>query len=89
MSLYAKIFNKIMNLYEISEQSTKYWVHIESYRCNQYKEFSLRITVYVFIEGRQESLFNKEIQLNDENAEQELQYIIKKMKELIPATNND
>lgn len=90
MKLNSKVLDKIRCLYEIANEITKYWVHIESYKFDGFNENLLKVTVYTFIDGKQASLYeSREIKLNDEIAEVELQNIIDNIKELITPTTND
>ena len=38
MPLNSKMLDKIRYLYEIANQITKYWIHIESYKFDEYKK---------------------------------------------------
>ena len=89
MPLNSKILDKIRCLYEIANEITKYWVHIESYKCDTYNKYSLKVDVYAFIDEKQASFYSKEIQINKDDAEEELQYAIDNIKELITPTEND
>lgn len=89
MPLNSKILDKIRCLYEIANKITKYWVHIESYKFDTYNTYALKVDVYAFIDGKKASFFSKEIQINKDDAEAELQYVIDNIKELITPTTND
>lgn len=91
MKLNEKVLDKIRTLYEIATEITKYWVHIELYRFDKYNKDTLKVDVYVFVDGKKASFFDEEIQLNEETVEAELQFVIDKMKELInpPLNEND
>lgn len=88
MPLNSKMLDKIRYLYEIANQITKYWIHIESYKFDEYNTYALKVDVYTFVNGKQASFFNKEIHLNKDDSEEELQYVIDNIKELITPTSN-
>lgn len=84
MSLDIKLLNKIRDLYEIATQINKYWVHIDFHYAEKFDYSELNINVYTYTEDKTlASVFNKNIKLNNEIAEKEVQQAIEKIKELI------
>ena len=83
--LSENILKKIYKLYEIAVQIKKYWVHIESFISEEYKMMNLRIKVYAFSKGKEEPQYfmEKEIDLNTENAEKELDSAIEELKQYV------
>ncbi|MEI3355816.1 MAG: hypothetical protein V8R81_01795 [Clostridia bacterium] len=89
MPLNSKILDKIRCLYETVNEITKYWVHIETYKSDTLNTYSLSVKIYTFIDEKQASFYDKEIQINKDDAEEELQYAIDNIKELITPTSNE
>lgn len=61
---------------------------------NNFKSLELNISVYTFLREDEEQnriayIIREKINLMELTVNQELKYLIKQIKELIPATNND
>lgn len=93
--LNKEILEKISQINELANKINNYWVKIELNKCNKYNCLELEVHIYTFLEEngvedkRLAYIINKKADLTETTAIQDLEYIIKKMKELIPYTNEN
>lgn len=93
--LNKEILEKISQINELANKTNNYWVKIELTKCDKYNYLELQISIYTFLKENGEEdkrivyILNEQIDLTESTAIRELEYIIDKMKELIPATNEN
>ncbi len=90
MELKSTILEKITNLYALLSKVDKYWATINFTKSiKNYNSMKLQIHVYTFLEeeGEEEKrlayIINKEINLAETTAEQQLEHLLDEVKELI------
>lgn len=94
-SLSKEILENISEINKLLFQITDYWTKIEITKSESKEYFTLDVRVYTFItetrtkKDRVVYIFNEEIKLNTDMANRGIEHIIEKLKELIPATNEN
>lgn len=94
-NLSKEILENISEINNLLFQITNYWTKIEITKSESKKTFTLDVSVYTFItetktkKDRLVYILNEEIKLNTDMANREIEHIIEKLKELIPATNEN
>ena len=90
MQLESKILEKIKNLYELLSKIDKYWTKAEITKSiKAYNSMDLDVRVYTFLEedGEDEKrlayIIKEKINLMGSTAEQDLDYLLEDVKELI------
>lgn len=91
----SEILEKITEICDLLSQIKKYWAKMEILKApDNFKSLELNISVYTFLREDEEQnriayIIREKINLMELTVNQELKYLIKQIKELIPATNND
>lgn len=91
----SEILEKITEICDLLSQIKKYWAKMEILKApDNFKSLELNISVYTFLREDEEQnkiayIIREKIDLMELTVNQELEYLIKQIKELIPATNND
>ena len=91
----SEVLEKIAEICELLSQIKNYWTNMEIVKApDNFKSLELNISVYTFLREEDEEkriayIIREKIDLMESTVNQELEYLIKEIKELIPATNND
>lgn len=91
----SEILEKITEICDLLSQIKKYWAKMEILKApDNFKSLELNISVYTFLREDEEQnkiayIIREKIDLMESTVNQDLEYLIKEIKELIPATNND
>ena len=90
-----EVLERITEICDLLSQIKNYWTKMEILKApDNFKSLELNISVYTFLREDEEKniiayIIRKKIDLMELTVNQELEYLIKQIKELIPATNND
>lgn len=90
-----EVLERITEICDLLSQIKNYWTNMEIVKApNNFKSLELNISVYTFLREDEEQnriayIIREKIDLMELTVNQELEYLIKQIKELIPATNND
>lgn len=91
----SEILEKITEICDLLSQIKNYWANMEILKApDNFKSLELKVSVYTFLREEEEEkriayIIREKIDLMESTVNQELDYLIKEIKELIPATNND
>lgn len=91
----SEVLEEITEICELLSQIKNYWTNMEIVKApNNFKSLELKVSVYTFLKEGEEKeriayLIREKIDVMESTVNQELEYLIKEIKELIPATNND
>lgn len=91
----SEVLEKIAEICELLSQIKNYWTNMEIVKApDNFKSLELNISVYTFLREEDEEkriayIIREKIDLMESTVNQDLEYLIKEIKELIPATNND
>ena len=90
-----EVLERITEICDLLSQIKNYWTNMKIVKApNNFKSLELNISVYTFLREDKEQnriayIIREKIDLMELTVNQELEYLIKQIKELIPATNND
>ena len=90
-----EVLERITEICDLLSQIKNYWTNMTIVKApNDFKSLELNISVYTSLREDEEQnriayIIREKIDLMELTVNQELEYLIKQIKELIPATNND
>ena len=93
--LNQEIIEKISEINRLLFQVKNYWTKLETTKSADKQYIRVAVSIYAFIEEKERKqkilahILKEEVSLNKTTANQELEYIIEKIKELIHATNEN